>query len=78
ELGKLESTSYILESQSKLVQNSDGVIHDVEKDDFIDDNKLDQDNTIDDYVEEKAELKVDDGDETDHDEHEDYIDSDDD
>ncbi|PON87254.1 hypothetical protein TorRG33x02_168900 [Trema orientale] len=78
ELGELESTSYIHGSQSKPVQDSDGVIHNVEEDNFIDDNDLDQNNTIHNYAQEEEELKVDDDDETDQNEHEDYIDSDDD
>ncbi|PON44660.1 hypothetical protein PanWU01x14_265400, partial [Parasponia andersonii] len=50
EPGELESISYISGSQSEYVQNSDDVIHDVEEDDFIDDNELDHDDIIDDYI----------------------------
>ncbi|PON31465.1 hypothetical protein PanWU01x14_365480, partial [Parasponia andersonii] len=57
--------------QSEHVRNSDDIIHDVEEDDFIDDNKLDHDDIMDDYIEDEEELEVDDDDETDHDEHED-------
>ncbi|PON76773.1 hypothetical protein TorRG33x02_242120 [Trema orientale] len=78
ELGELESISYTRGSQSEQVQNSDDVIYDVEEDDFIDDNVLDHDNTMYDYIENEEELEMDDDDETDQDEHEDYIDSDDD
>ena len=49
----------------------------MEEDDFIDDNALDHDDTMVDYIEDEEELGMDDNDETDQDEHEDYIDSDD-
>ncbi|PON78332.1 hypothetical protein PanWU01x14_019700 [Parasponia andersonii] len=72
ELGLLEFISNIHRSQSEFVQNSDDVIHNVEEND----NELDYDDTIDDYIEDEEELEVDDNDEADQDEHEDYIDSD--
>ncbi|PON95323.1 hypothetical protein TorRG33x02_088450, partial [Trema orientale] len=55
DLGELESISYNRGSETELVLNSDIVIHDMEEDDFIDDNDLDRDDKINDYIEESEE-----------------------